>query len=97
MKKEIIRLVNSEEGSFRLNNISTLRRWTKDGLGKDVDRLELDFDCINNVCFSICDCEIESRDYDGIIKECQEITERFLEEVTRSLVNDMRAGYRNKM
>lgn len=97
MKKEIIQLVNSEEGSFRLNNISTLRRWTKNGLDMDVDKLELEFDCINGVRFSICDREIESRDYEGIIKECQEITTRFLDEVARSLKNDMRAGYRNKM
>ncbi|MBO7713961.1 MAG: hypothetical protein J6S85_10355 [Methanobrevibacter sp.] len=97
MKKEIMKLVKSEEGTFRLNNISTLRRWSKDGLGNPVDKLVLDFESINHVCFGICDTEIHARDYDGIIAECQEITTRFLDEVARSLKNDMRAGYRNKM
>lgn len=31
MKKEIMNLITSSEGQFRINNISYLKRWTKDG------------------------------------------------------------------
>ena len=78
MKKEIMNLINikSDEATyFRLNNISYLRRWTMDGLGNEVDRLTIEFDTINEVRFSLCDREIRSRDYAGIISECQEKTE----------------------
>lgn len=98
MKKDIMNLINakSEEATyFRLNNVSYLRRWTKDALGDDVDRLVLEFDNINNVNFSLYDREVKSRDYDGIIKECQKITEAFFLEVSRTLISNLGAGYRN--
>ncbi len=94
MKKEIMQLVSSNEGQIRLNSISYLRRWTKTAIGTPVDKLELVFDSINNVRFSIYDTEIKSRDYNGIIKECEELTSRFLAEVSRSLCNDLRAGHK---
>ena len=96
MKKEIMNLITTREGQYRINNISYLKRWTKDGMGEDVDKLTLEFDNINNVCFSIYDQEIKSRDYDGIIRECQELTKRFMQEVERELLNNIRVGYRNK-
>ena len=95
MKKDIVNLLNSESGYFRINNISYLSRWTKDALGNNVDRLTLEFDSINGVCFSVFDREIKSRDYDGIIRECQDITQRFSEEIARTLCNNLGAGYRN--
>lgn len=94
MKKELMAIVNSEEGTFKLNNISYLKRWTKSALGEDVDKLVLEFNNINNVCYSIYDREIKSRDYDGIIKECEELTKRFMDEVSRKLCSNLRAGYR---
>lgn len=94
MKKELMSVVNSEEGKFRLNSVSYLRRWAKDALNQDVDKLVLEFNNINNVCYSICDREIKSRDYDGIIKECEELTKKFMDEVSRKLCSDLRAGYR---
>ena len=96
MKKELLEVLASEEGSFRLNNISYLRRWTKDGLGNKVDKLKIEFDNINQVNFSLYDTEIKSRDYDSIIKECIEKTQLYLAEVSRSLCSDLKAGYRNK-
>ena len=95
MKKEIMNLVNSEEGTFRINNISYLKRWTKDAMGCKVDRLTLEFDSINHVRFSIYNTEIIARDYEGIIAECQELTTRFLAEVERTLFKNLGAGYRN--
>lgn len=96
MKKAIMNLVNSDRGQIRLNNVSMLRRWTKNALDMDVDELTLDFDSINGVRFSIYDTTIKSRDYDGIIKECCTLTEKFFSEVSRSLCNDLKAGYRNR-
>lgn len=96
MKKAIVNLINSDKGEVRLNNVATLRRWTKNALGMDVDELKLDFDNINSVHFGIYDTNIKSRDYDGIIKECCTLTEKFFAEVSRSLCNDLKAGYRNK-
>lgn len=49
----------------------------KNALDMDVDELTLDFDSINGVRFSIYDTTIKSRDYDGIIKECCTLTEKF--------------------
>lgn len=98
MKYEIMNLINSTDGEahyFRLNNVSFLCRYTKDALGEDVDKLYIDFDSINNVCFGICDREIKARDYDGIIKECQQITKRFFENVSTELCCNIGAGYRN--
>lgn len=98
MKKEIMNLINTKvEGisCFRLNNVSYLTRWTKDGCGNDVDCLALEFDTINGVNFSLCDREIKSRDYEGIILECQRITEAFFAEIARTLKSNLQAGYRN--
>lgn len=94
MKKELMSVVNSEDGVFKLNNISYLKRWTKNAIGDNVDMLVLEFNNINNVNYSICDREIKSRDYDGIIKECDDITKRFLDEVSRKIRSDLKAGYR---
>lgn len=38
MKKEILNLVESNEGEFVLNNISHLRRWTNSANGHNPDR-----------------------------------------------------------
>lgn len=96
MKKEIMNLISSKEGMFRLNNVSYLKKWTfNDGLGHEEDILELEFDTINNVCFSIYDRRIKSRDYDGIIEECKILTESFFKEVASTLCNNLGAGYIN--
>ena len=94
MKKDIINLINSAEGTYRLNNISYLRRWT-DWYGNPVDILAIEFDIINGVCFSIADNRIISREYDGIIAECQAKTEEFLNAINERLCKDLKAGYRN--
>lgn len=94
MKKEIINLVNSEEGTFRINNIAFLRRWTKSALNENVDKLTIEFDCINNVRFGLS-VEIESRDFAGIIAECEAATTSFLTAVALELNKNLRNGYIN--
>lgn len=96
MKKEIINLINSTEGRYRLNNISFLYRWTENGMGKSVDCLRIEFDTLNGVCFSMSNCDIVARDYDGIITECQAKIDAYLSMVSAELCKNLRAGYRNK-
>lgn len=94
MKKEIINLINSEEGIFRINNCSFLTRWTKNASGKNVDQLRLHFDRINGVEFSFTR-EIHSRDFAGIEEEIEAATEEFFLTVSQELRTNLRAGYRN--
>lgn len=96
MKKEIMRLVNSDEKEarvYRLNNVSFLRRWNYDGLGNRVDILELFFDNVNGVNYSIYNTRIKSRDYEGIMQEIEKLTEKFFKEVTKRTIKDLKAGY----
>lgn len=95
MKKEIMELVNASEGTVRLNSVSYLSRWTVNAMGEKVDMLRLEFNSINGVRYSVYKNEITARDYNGIIKECEAITNEFFAEVARKLTNDLRAGYRN--
>jgi hypothetical protein len=94
MKKDIMALLKSENGTYRLNNISYLKRWTIDGLGNNVDCLTIEFDNINNVNYGYSSYNIFSRDYDGIIAECEKATNKYLTEVTNRLTTDLRAGFR---
>lgn len=96
MKREIMNLIQSESGSFRLNNISYLRRWTRDGLDSEVDKLTIEFDRINHVRF-MDSFEVKARDYQGIINECKKYTQEFLNDMSDRLTSDMDAGYRNKV
>lgn len=96
MKKEILDLVKSEEGVYRLNNISKLHRWTKTALDETVDKLRIEFDTINDVDFGLHSFEIESREYDGIIAECEKAIKTYLEEVAQTLIKNLKAGYKNQ-
>ena len=96
MKREIMRLVNSDEKEarvYRLNNVSFLRRWNYDGLGNRVDILELFFDNVNGVNYPIYNTRIKSRDYEGIMQVIEKLTEMFFEVVTERTIKDLKAGY----
>ncbi len=96
MKKEIMALVNSAEGSYRLNNIATIRRWTKDGTGRTVDMLVIVFDPINGVDFGNNTVQLNQRTYEGIISDCERAINNHLKYVTNTLMNNLENGYRNK-
>ena len=93
MKKEITRLLKQEEGTLKLNNLSRLRRWSKNLFGEKVDMLVLDFDNVNNVEYSVGNTEIRSRDYEGILEEVKNMTEWFLECIKLELINNLENGY----
>ena len=94
LKQEITALINSAEGRCRINHISTLNRLTKDAAGLDCDVLKLEF---NTTFFPRChvyDNTIKSREYAGIIAECEQITRETLQGISDQLCSDIRAGYR---
>jgi len=93
MKANIMELVKSEEGTYRLNKFCYLYRWTKSGLNEVVDELILKFDAMNGVSFGSF-IYIRSRDYEGIIAECNKaITDHFTNAANK-LTSNLRAGYR---
>lgn len=95
MKKDIMALVKSAGGMYRISNIATLIRWTKVPGSADVDALEIQFDNINRVNFAISSWEITARDYDGIIAEAQAATHKYLSYVAYELCKNLKAGYNN--
>lgn len=95
MKKEILNLVESNEGEFVLNNISYLRRWTNSAIGENVDKLVVEFENINNVNFGVASKEIVARDYNGIINEITIATKEYLQEVSNRLCSNLKCGYIN--
>lgn len=94
MKKDIMALLQAAEGTYRLNNIAYLKRWTKGGLGDDTDGLTLCFDNLNGVCFSSW-VFIKARDYEGIIAESEKAINEYLAAVAERLTKELKAGYRN--
>ena len=93
MKKEITRLLKQEEGTLKLNNLSRLRRWSKNLFGEKVDMLVLDFDNVNNVRYGVGNTEIKSRDYEGVLEEVKNMTALFLESIKLELINNLENGY----
>lgn len=103
-KAELMEFVNrrpEEQELYRINNICYLRHDMRHYVDGSVDKdggdiLKLEFDCLNQVRFTIYDTEIKSRDYDGIKSECHNLISKYLDEVKRQLLSDLNAGYRNK-
>lgn len=95
MKKEILNLIESNEGEFVLNNISHLRRWTNSAIGENVDKLVIEFENIDNVNFGVASKEIVARDYNGIINEITIATKEYLQEVSNRLCSNLKCGYIN--
>lgn len=95
MKKELLKFINSEEdvSCFRLNAISYLKHYTKNAFGKKIDRITIEFDQIFGRYCSISNNEIISRDFEGILTECQEKTEEFLNKVSYILCRELKAGH----
>lgn len=88
-------LIESAEGSYRINNIATLRRWTKNGIGEDVDMLVIAFDPINGVNFGDDTVRLNQRTYEGIIADCERAINNHLKIVTNTLMSNLENGYRN--
>lgn len=92
MKKEILNLVNSEEGELRINQYFKLERWTKDALNESVDKLALSCNIVESSRGLI---EIKSRDFLGIKEEISSIMQKQLDIVKEKLLNNFSVGYFN--
>lgn len=94
-EKEILNLIESNEGKFVLNNISYLRRWKKSAIGESVDKLVVEFEKYQQCKFRAASKEIVARDYNGIINEITIATKEYLQEVSDELCRNLKCGYIN--
>ena len=78
MKKELKELLARESGRMKLSAICYLQRWTKDGIGEDVDKLTINFDSPTGSVY-FYSAEIENRTTDGIAQEIAQHTKAFAE------------------
>lgn len=91
MKKEIEKLLSSENDSLRLNEYCILKRWKKDALNQKVDRLVIEFNNYYGKYNKIV--EIESRNYSEIIKLIENEIKKFFLELGNNLSKDFKNGY----
>lgn len=94
MKKDIMRLVASPEGEYRINPVCKLRRWTSIPGNHDIDKLVLDFDVIAGMGRFDSSVDITSRDYDGIITEITNAIDDHFADIASYLNNCLKNGYR---
>lgn len=91
MKKEIENLLINENSSLRLNEYCFLRRWQKDALNQNVDRLVLEFKNYYGKYNKVV--EIESRNYSEIIELIESEIKIFFLELGDNLSKDFKNGY----
>ena len=96
MKKEINELLASANGSLRLNNICTLKRYTTNARGESGDWLRLDFDTINNQDFGHNMVFIDAREWKKIVEECEVAIFDHMNYVSIQLANQLKSGYLKK-
>ena len=92
IKKDIINLVMSEEGTVRINEITTIIRWTKNAVNAPVDRMVVTFAHVAGVRGGQT-FDISARDYDGILKEIADCTHIYLENCADQMIQNMKNGY----
>lgn len=66
MKKEIERLINSDNAMININRYCRLERWTRDAVGNEVDKLAVIFSITHVNDFT---AEITARDWKGVVAE----------------------------
>lgn len=94
MKKEIEKLLASENGRLEINSMFELHRWQKDALGNKVNELTLELRNINNVNYNIvCIVHIAGRTYTRIMKEIESNMRILIEELEERLISNVRTGY----
>ena len=79
MKKEIMNVVKSENGSINVTPFGILSRWTKDAIGAPVDRLSLTLSVDK---FRVTYYEIKSREYENIIEEIEDCIRDYFDTVS---------------
>ncbi len=92
--KEIKKAITSTEATVKINGISYLHRWTKNGLNEDVDQMSVTFSPIDGITKGGKTFTIKSRNLDGIITEIETYTTDYLKEVAERAAKNLKAGYR---
>lgn len=93
LTKEIKALLKAEEGIVKVNNISFLKRWTKDALGDACDCLELKFDYLSGVKGG-ASYRIDARTYEGVMEEIEEAIRDYFTSCMNKTLSNLKAGYR---
>lgn len=93
LKKEIMAALEAEDAVVQLNELARIRRWKKDALGEDVDRMQVVFKYVAGVKGG-WRSDIEARDYDGILEEVGSATRKYMEMCADQMAKNMKAGYR---
>ena len=96
MKKEIMKMLNSEGGNYKINNFCYLKYrttdWKDDKLSEP--RLELSFYALNGETgHGILNAEIKSRNYDGIMLEARELLKEYFDKVAYELCQELKGGH----
>ena len=92
MKKDILKLIESDDCVLRINEISYLHRWKRNALDVEVDELTITFSFVVGVGGGAV-YHIGARDYDGIINEIERCTKDYLKTCADKAVKDLRNGY----
>jgi 3-dehydroquinate dehydratase len=93
LTKEIKALFKAEEGMAKVNDISYLKRWTKNALDDACDCLELRFDYLSGVKGG-ASYRINSRTYEGVMAEIEEATRDYFTSCMNKTLRNLKAGYR---
>ena len=90
MKNEIIELLNSEEGTLKINKFCTLHRWTKSALNEDVDRLQAIFSITR---YSSHTVDIDSRTWRAIVDDVASAQSKAFADSAEELNKQLLNGY----
>ena len=93
LKKEIAKAIRDGEGTVKINDISSLIRWTKNAIGEECDCLVIRFDYMCGIKGGWIR-DIESRDVDGIIDEIKRLTTEYFLECSIATTKNIENGYR---
>ena len=92
MKKEIKALLNSENATLEINHILQLKRWTKDAIGTNVDRLVLETKTINGSTRYHKSIEITSRTTAEIMDEVNAGITKIMMDIADDMSKRWRGG-----
>lgn len=90
MKKEIEKLLKSEDAYLKLNKFCTLHRWTKNAFGEQVDCLRAEFSILHEFDHLK---ELTARDWRGIVEQVCELQQKVLKVVGETLSKELKNGY----
>lgn len=90
MKKEIEKLLKSEDAYLKLNKFCTLHRWTQNAFGERVDCLEAQFSVLSE--FDYIEM-VKSRIWREIVDEVCELQQKVFKVVGETLSKELKNGY----